>query len=114
MEKNICTSHFHFRTLLALTVEVLPPGYEVLTRKGLPNWSWDKWTSSLRAWAGYPGFTRDSGFTDFTYTDQFGAMREVLRDWGVPIDPEWTNQTQYHFEVKTTPGRCEFTSVQIS
>lgn len=34
-------------------------------------------------------------------------MREVLRDWGVSIDPRWTNDTEYHLEVKTTPFHCE-------
>ena len=62
------------------------PRFEALERKGLPNWSWEEWTSSLRAWAGYPRFTDDKDFTDFTYTDHSGAMREKLREWGVPID----------------------------
>ncbi len=36
-------------------------------------------------------------------------MREVLRGWRVHIDPNWTNQTTYHLEVKTTDGDCERT-----
>ena len=75
----------------------------------LPDWTArGNWTSKLRSKDGHPRFTQDERlFADFTYADRSGSMREALRRADVPVSPAWSNNTTYHFEVKTTPGEYD-------
>ncbi|OAQ78184.1 S-adenosylmethionine-dependent methyltransferase-like protein [Purpureocillium lilacinum] len=75
----------------------------------LPDWTArGNWTSKLRSKDGHPRFTQDERlFADFTYADRSGSMREALRRAHVPVSPAWSNNTTYHFEVKTTPGEYD-------
>ncbi|KAH6867174.1 hypothetical protein B0T10DRAFT_611919 [Thelonectria olida] len=78
-----------------------------LFERHIDNWSFDNWTSRLRAEAGHPSFTLPEGqFTDFTYLDHSGQMRAFLQVGGLDLDPKWSSSTTYHLEVKTTAGDC--------
>jgi hypothetical protein len=72
------------------------------------SWDFNNWTSRLRRDAHFPPFTgrKEKDFADFTYQDNYGLMRGALRVAGVPLRPEWSNNTTYHLEVKTTQEDC--------
>lgn len=73
----------------------------------IDDWTFENWTSKLRVEDGHPRFTeRERDFTDFTYPDRSGHMKELLREAHVELNAEWSNSTTYHLEVKTTIGRC--------
>lgn len=62
----------------------------------------------MRVEAGHPRFTElEKNFSDFTYLDCSGHMKEVLRQAGIKPNAEWSSTTTFHLEVKTTLGSCE-------
>jgi hypothetical protein len=85
-----------------------PPQINDWLQKNLIDWdSCENWTSKLRTGDGYPEFDKKEWkYTDFTYRDGSGAMRALLQEAGVQIMPEWSTNTVYHLEVKSTPGGC--------
>jgi hypothetical protein len=34
-------------------------------------------------------------------------MLQALEDEGVPVSPDWSEDTRYHLEVKSTPAGCD-------
>lgn len=73
----------------------------------IDDWTFECWTSRLRAEAGHPRFEGHEGdFSDFTYVDTSGRMRAALRDAGVVSNAAWSNATKFHLEVKSTLGPC--------
>ena len=77
-------------------------------RSHIADWSYKHWTSRLRVEAGHPRFLeRERDFSDFTYPDRFGHMKEALRNAGVDVNAEWSKKTTFHLEVKATLGPCE-------
>ncbi|RYP88497.1 hypothetical protein DL769_000264 [Monosporascus sp. CRB-8-3] len=82
------------------------PVYELFKRQ-IDDWTFESWTSDMRGEAGHPRFKgRQRDFSDFTYLDRFGHMREALRRVGVEPNAEWSNNTKFHLEVKATLGHC--------
>ncbi|KXX82783.1 hypothetical protein MMYC01_200766 [Madurella mycetomatis] len=80
--------------------------YELFSRQ-IDDWTFKSWTSNMRSEAGHPPFTgRQKDFADFTYCDRFGHMRKALQEAGVKLNPQWSNNTEFHLEVKATLGRC--------
>ena len=78
--------------------------YHLFERK-IADWQVNNWTSKIRAEAGLDRFDKkEKGFSDFTYLDSSGYMREALWKAGVEPMPNWSNDTQFHLEVKTTLG----------
>ena len=81
--------------------------YQLFERQ-IDDWTFESWTSQMRAVAGHPRFTELEGdFSDFTYLDRSGYMKDTLRKAGVISDTEWSNNTTFHLEVKTTLGHCD-------
>ncbi|KAK4234150.1 hypothetical protein C8A03DRAFT_18892, partial [Achaetomium macrosporum] len=80
--------------------------YQLFGTSGLPNWSYQNWTSKLRSWRGlYEAFEEEEWrYADFTYKDELGMMPQVLQAKGVQPKPNWSQSTTYHIEVKTTDG----------
>ncbi|RKK68400.1 hypothetical protein BFJ69_g13644 [Fusarium oxysporum] len=73
----------------------------------IKDWTYENWTSKLRVEAGHPRFTeREKDFSDFTYQDRFGQMKGLLREAGIDATDEWSHNTKFHLEVKTTLGPC--------
>ncbi|RYP37876.1 hypothetical protein DL767_002748 [Monosporascus sp. MG133] len=80
--------------------------YELFERQ-IDDWTFESWTSDMRGEAGHPRFEgRQRDFSDFTYLDRFGHMKEALREAGVEPNAEWSNNTKFHLEVKATLGHC--------
>ncbi|KAH7142143.1 hypothetical protein EDB81DRAFT_899719 [Dactylonectria macrodidyma] len=78
-----------------------------LLERHIDDWSFNNWTSRLRAENGHPPFCLpERDYTDFTYLDHSHHMRAFLQDAGLEIDAEWSSSTTYHLEVKTTVGDC--------
>ncbi|RYP11237.1 hypothetical protein DL764_000193 [Monosporascus ibericus] len=46
-------------------------------------------------------------FSDFTYLDRSGHMKDALRKAGVEPNAQWSNETKFHLEVKATLGDCD-------
>ncbi|KAI1054608.1 hypothetical protein LB506_010697 [Fusarium annulatum] len=73
----------------------------------IKDWTYENWTSKLRADAGHPRFAeREKDFSDFTYKDRFGQMKSLLREAGVDVAAGWSHDTKFHLEVKATLGSC--------
>src|SRR6478735_5416387 len=73
----------------------------------IKDWTYENWTSKLRVEAGHPRFTeREKDFSDFTYQDRFGQMKGLLREAGIDATDEWSHNTKFHLEAKTTLGPC--------
>ncbi|RYP69608.1 hypothetical protein DL770_008214 [Monosporascus sp. CRB-9-2] len=82
------------------------PVYELFERQ-IDDWTFKSWTSDMRGEAGHPCFKeRQRDFSDFTYLDRYGHMKEALREAGVEPNAEWSNNTKFHLEVKATLGHC--------
>ena len=80
--------------------------YKLFSRH-IDDWTWKNWTSKLRVEDGHPPFKElERDYTDFTYLDCSGHMKEVLRKAHVELNAEWSNSTTYRLEVKTTIDRC--------
>ena len=76
-----------------------------LFERNVSDWSFENWTSRLRVENGHPPFTeRERDFTDFTYLDTHGHMKEFLLRAGLDLNPAYASNTTYHLEVKTTTG----------
>ncbi|KAB5583474.1 hypothetical protein GE09DRAFT_302768 [Coniochaeta sp. 2T2.1] len=74
---------------------------------GTDNWTYANWTSKSRFEAGHPPFTEmERDFSDFTYADTSGSMKELLGQLDAETMAIWSRNTTYHLEVKTTPGAC--------
>ena len=74
----------------------------------MDDWTFKNWTSKLRTGDEHPTFTElEKNYADFTYTDRYGRMIEVLRQAGVNISPGWSSSTKFHLEVKATLGPCQ-------
>lgn len=81
----------------------------------IDDWSYENWTSQLRVEAGHPRFARpEKDFSDFTYLDRSGHMKEVLRDAGMDVNAEWSHTTTFHLEVKATLGPCSEVPLFVS
>jgi hypothetical protein len=62
----------------------------------------------MRGDAGYPRFQGlQKSFSDFTYEDRLGLMKETLQKAGVKPNPRWSKSTTFHLEVKTSLGGCD-------
>ncbi|KAK3385783.1 hypothetical protein B0H63DRAFT_510493 [Podospora didyma] len=81
----------------------------------ISDWTYEKWTSHLRENDGHPAFLEPEWkYADFTYHDHSGKMREVLRQLGVHVMPNWSNTATYHLEVKSTLGECDAAPMIVS
>ncbi|KAM6516418.1 hypothetical protein FALCPG4_014601 [Fusarium falciforme] len=76
-----------------------------LFERNVSDWSFQHWTSRLRVENGHPPFTGlERDFSDFTYLDTHGHMKEFLLQAGLDLNPAYASNTTYHLEVKTTTG----------
>ncbi|UPL02380.1 hypothetical protein LCI18_013314 [Fusarium solani-melongenae] len=76
-----------------------------LFERNVSDWSFQHWTSRLRVENGHPPFTGlERDFSDFTYLDTHGHMKEFLLRAGLDLSPAYASNTTYHLEVKTTTG----------
>lgn len=76
-----------------------------LFERNISDWSFQHWTSRLRVENGHPPFTGlERDFSDFTYLDTHGHMKEFLLRAGLDLNPAYARNTTYHLEVKTTTG----------
>ncbi|KAK4458329.1 hypothetical protein QBC42DRAFT_314960, partial [Cladorrhinum samala] len=83
--------------------------FNLFQQHGIPNWTYENWTSKLRKRL-YPPFPGSEGdYADITYDDVDGRMREFVASQGAQILPHWQHGARYHIEVKTTPANCERT-----
>ncbi|KAI8712978.1 DUF3883 domain-containing protein [Fusarium sp. LHS14.1] len=78
-----------------------------LFERNVSDWSFENWTSRLRVENGHPPFTGlERDFSDFTYLDTHGHMKQFLLQAGLDLNPAYSSSTTYHLEVKTTTGAC--------
>lgn len=76
-----------------------------LFERNVSDWSFENWTSRLRVENGHPPFTGlERDFSDFTYLDTHGHMKDFLLQAGLDLNPAYASNTTYHLEVKTTTG----------